>query len=71
MNTYRLEKEFENLGLLGRGAFGTVSKFRHRLGLSLAYFFIVCFTFSADGVIYAIKRSNKPISGLAEEFEPF
>lgn len=50
----RYNEEFEELGELGTGEFGTVYKCRNRL----------------DGIEYAIKRSKKPISGLAEEYVP-
>lgn len=53
-NVSRYNEEFEELGELGTGEFGTVYKCRNRL----------------DGIEYAIKRSKKPISGLAEEYVP-
>eukprot|EP00043_Microstomoeca_roanoka_P003765 m.45686 g.45686 ORF g.45686 m.45686 type:complete len:724 (-) comp12195_c0_seq1:373-2544(-) len=47
----RYRKEFVELGIIGRGDFGTVYKCRHKL----------------DGMLYAIKKSTKRIAGLAEE----
>ncbi len=58
----RLETDFELVRMLGRGEFGTVSLYRHRLGMRLCGPSDV-----ADGVLYAIKRSNNPIHGQAHE----
>lgn len=50
-NIHRYAEEFEQISELGSGEFGTVMKCKFRI----------------DGTFYAIKRSKKPISGLAEE----
>ena len=50
-NISRFHQEFETVCKLGAGEFGTVLKCKNRL----------------DGTFYAIKRSLKPISGIADE----
>jgi len=50
-NISRYAEEFEQVCQIGAGEFGTVMKCKFRI----------------DGTMYAIKRSKKPISGLAEE----
>eukprot|EP00050_Salpingoeca_kvevrii_P017737 m.67810 g.67810 ORF g.67810 m.67810 type:complete len:628 (-) comp7695_c1_seq1:638-2521(-) len=50
-NISRYQKEFIEESVLGAGEFGTVHKCRNRL----------------DGTHYAIKKSKKPIAGLADE----
>eukprot|EP00730_Choanoeca_flexa_P006372 TRINITY_DN12142_c0_g2_i4.p1 TRINITY_DN12142_c0_g2~~TRINITY_DN12142_c0_g2_i4.p1 ORF type:complete len:553 (+),score=139.07 TRINITY_DN12142_c0_g2_i4:254-1912(+) len=50
-NVSRYQEEFEELGVLGMGEFGTVFKCRNKL----------------DGLTYALKKSKKRISGLNEE----
>ena len=68
MNVSRLEQEFEYVRMLGIGEFGTVFAYKHRLGMVpfRTSLYAELLTYS-DGAIYAIKRSNKPIAGLAEE----
>ena len=50
-NISRFHQEFEQVGELGAGEFGTVLKCKNRL----------------DGTMYAIKRSKKKITGMADE----
>lgn len=47
----RYNMEFEEKQLLGKGEFGTVMLVKNKM----------------DGTLYAIKRSTRPIAGLAEE----
>jgi wee1-like protein kinase len=71
-NVSRFKQEFVELGVLGMGSFGTVYKCKNNLGIPNFYPIhqLVLIFMSLDEKIYAIKRSNRCIAGMADEFEP-